>query len=140
VPWIALRVARLDDKDELGAIGESLAERELERRGMRILGRNVRAGAIEVDLVALDRGALVCAEVKTCRGELGEWIDPLRRPGRRVDRDRIERQLCAARFLAPRLGARVASTRVDLIEVWIDASRKRVACVVHQDLRRPPRH
>jgi putative endonuclease len=51
----------------LGAEGEARAARHLERRGYRILDRNVRAGGVEIDLVAARAALVVFVEVKTRR-------------------------------------------------------------------------
>ena len=56
------------DRRALGASGEALAARHLERRGCRILERNVRCGRGEIDLVAIDGGTIVFVEVKGNRG------------------------------------------------------------------------
>lgn len=59
-----------------GAIGELVAAQHLTRRGWRILERNWRCPAGELDIVALDpTGVLVFVEVK-CRRGLG-YGDPL---------------------------------------------------------------
>jgi len=52
----------------LGKLGESLAARELERRGYRIVERNWRCPSGEIDLVAEKDGALIFVEVRTRRG------------------------------------------------------------------------
>ena len=54
----------------LGRRGERLAARRLARSGYRILGRNVRLGRDEADLVALapDGRTVVVVEVKTRSG------------------------------------------------------------------------
>jgi putative endonuclease len=54
-------------KDVLGRRGEELAADYLEAHGMRILDRNWRCPAGEIDIVALDGETLVVAEVKTRR-------------------------------------------------------------------------
>lgn len=52
----------------LGAEGEERAAEHLRRRGYRIVARNVRAGGVEIDLIARRGRWLVFVEVKTRRG------------------------------------------------------------------------
>ncbi|MCY3539087.1 MAG: YraN family protein [bacterium] len=49
----------------LGSLGEQLAADFLERRGLKILDRNVRIGRGEVDLIATDGKSRFVVEVKT---------------------------------------------------------------------------
>jgi len=51
-----------------GRLGERIAADYLRLRGWRILGRNVRAGRCEIDLIGAERGCLVFVEVKMRRG------------------------------------------------------------------------
>jgi putative endonuclease len=60
---------RRDPRRTLGAEGETRAAAHLERRGYRIVARNVRAGGVELDLVASRGSLVVFAEVKTRRSE-----------------------------------------------------------------------
>lgn len=50
---------------EFGSDGEDMAASYLERMGWRILGRNVRIGRGELDIIATDGGELVIVEVRT---------------------------------------------------------------------------
>ena len=72
-----------DGRATLGAEGERRAAEHLKRRGYRIVARNVRAGGVELDLVAR-RGVLVAfVEVKTRRsrryGDGAEAVDRRKR-------------------------------------------------------------
>jgi putative endonuclease len=49
----------------IGARGEAAAERELRRLGYRILERNYRCKAGEIDIIAEHQGHVVFVEVKT---------------------------------------------------------------------------
>ena len=67
-PWRFRRRAPAE-RAELGRWGEDLAARELKRRKYKIVGRNVRVGRGELDIVATDRGETVFVEVKTRRDQ-----------------------------------------------------------------------
>jgi putative endonuclease len=51
-----------------GRLAESLAALAMRLRGFRVVGRNVRVGGREVDLLARRGGLLVVCEVKARRG------------------------------------------------------------------------
>ncbi|HSF19973.1 MAG TPA: YraN family protein [Vicinamibacteria bacterium] len=54
---------------DLGRLGESVAARELERRGYQIVERRWRSRLGEIDIVARDGETLVVVEVKARSGE-----------------------------------------------------------------------
>lgn len=56
-----------EDRKRLGERGEDAAAAYLERAGMIVAERNWRCDKGEVDIVALDEGAVVFVEVKTRR-------------------------------------------------------------------------
>jgi putative endonuclease len=56
------------DRRALGRDGEMRAAALLERRGYRIVARNVRADGVEIDLVAVRGGVIAFVEVKTRSG------------------------------------------------------------------------
>lgn len=58
------RAARTGNRAETGRAGEEAAARHLSQAGYRILARNWRCRAGEIDLIAEDGGALVFVEVR----------------------------------------------------------------------------
>ena len=66
-----------DARKTLGRLGEQLAAEHFERLGWEVLARNHHTRLGELDLVAVDGGTLVFAEVKTCRLGKGRPWDNL---------------------------------------------------------------
>ena len=56
-----------DGRKSLGKAGEDLAERYLKRQGYAVVERNYRCPLGEIDLIAVNRQAVVFVEVKTRR-------------------------------------------------------------------------
>ncbi len=52
-----------------GQSAEDMAEQMLQKKGYRILGRNIRVAGGELDLIADDQGVLVFIEVKARRDQ-----------------------------------------------------------------------
>jgi putative endonuclease len=117
--------AHADPRRALGARGEQLAAEHLRRRGCVELARNVRTRGGEIDLIVLERRALVFVEVKTRRVSrrraIGEQDDPLRGLGRRQRRG--IRRLAAA-WLRDRSHRRpeAEAIRFDAIGVVVDSA------------------
>jgi putative endonuclease len=55
-------------KQVLGKEGELVAERFLKKKGYKLVERNYRCAAGEIDLIVLDRRVIVFVEVKTRTG------------------------------------------------------------------------
>jgi putative endonuclease len=89
-------------RTSVGAAGEVVASRFIERHGAVILDRNVRVGRDEIDLIARIDGHVVAIEVKT---GLGSGT----RPWENFDADKSARIRRAARALSIR--------RIDLVAV-----------------------
>jgi len=144
-PQWALRFWALSNP-ELGRAGENLSARALHQAGWRILGRRMTTPHGEVDLVMAGAGQLVCVEVKA--GRVRHWpvadrrvpVDwnPLGRPGRRMDWNRLCAQQRAGHWLARRLErGRLEGGRVDLVELLLDSRGSRHALVHHARCQAP---
>ncbi len=95
----------------LGRAGERAAARYLEESFCRMLARNCRTRAGELDLVALDGGVLLFVEVKTLRQKPGFT------PAGNLSERQRRRNYQAARLYAAMLTPPPAAVRFDLIEV-----------------------
>ncbi len=111
-----MREQRVRERDELGRHGEQLAAEYLERAGLRILDRNWRCPAGELDIVALEQRVLVVCEVKTRSGV--RYGSPLEAVSQRK-RLRL-RRLASAWLAAHGLG--FAEVRIDVIGLVRDGS------------------
>ena len=89
-------------KRRVGVSGEALAAGFLERRGIRIVNRNVVVEAGEIDLVGVDGRRLVAFEVRTRRND-----DPLES----FDSTKLDRVRRSARRHEPPIH------RIDLVTV-----------------------
>jgi len=100
-----------------GRAGEDLAVAYLQLAGLRPVGRNVRLGGVEVDVVADDGATRVLVEVRLrTRGDFGGAAAT-------VDRRKRERLVRAARSLEQQGRSRI---RVDVVAVDLDADGARL--------------
>ena len=101
----------MPSRSELGRRGEDLAAAFLERRGWRVLARNVRSREGEIDIVAARGGVVAFVEVKTRR------TTAFGTPAEAVTvRKRLRIRGLAAAYLAGSVaGAR--EVRFDVVEV-----------------------
>jgi putative endonuclease len=100
-----------DHRRTLGAQGEALAAAHLAREGYRIVGRNVRADGIELDLVAARGDLHVFVEVKTRRSR------KLGLPEEAVDGRKRGRLVRGAAAWLREHRVRAGSVRFDVIAV-----------------------
>ncbi len=117
-----------EQRRQLGALGERLAAQHLERRGYRVLDRNVRTRAGEIDLIAFDGRTLAFVEVKTqlAGSRLAPSVPALARLGA-AQRSRVRR--AAASWLCDGTCERPAAAelRLDAIGVQLDARGRLLA-------------
>jgi len=113
----AATTEKRDSRKVLGADGERAAEEFLRKRRYRIIERNYRCRAGEVDLVALDGNTVVFVEVKTRTGPgFGSPLDAvdLRKQGQ-VSR--------AAQYFLAKHQLHDRAARFDVVGVWWEHGR-----------------
>ena len=108
---IAAAVLSRFPQPDIGRRGEAVAARHLRRRGLRILGRNLRARSGEIDIAALDGDTLVFVEVKS--SVQGPRADPLDR----IHPEKVRRIRRAAALYRKFLGEEVPACRIDGVAV-----------------------
>lgn len=109
----------MDDRAGLGKAGEKRAERLLRRKGYRIVTRNFRCPAGEIDLIALDGRDVVFVEVKT-RAD-AEHADPQDA----VNLGKQRRLTRSARYFLQKTDATDRACRFDVIAITA-SERKRM--------------
>ena len=96
----------------LGREAEARVARAYERAGYAILGRNVRLGALEIDVIAVREGTVVFSEVR--RRAADAWVAPTAT----VDgRKRARLRRAAARYLSEHPELRGLAVRFDVVGV-----------------------
>lgn len=126
---------RGDPRRSLGSQGEELAAAHLSRLGYRVLGRNVRTRAGEIDLIVFDGATLAFVEVKTARrgaattGALAAGEAPL---ARLRPRQRARLRRAAVAWMSEQGGERpfARNVRFDAVGVVLDA-RGKLICLDH---------
>lgn len=103
-----------DERRALGIRGEALAARYLEKRGFRILERNVRCRFGEIDLVAADGPTVVFVEVK---GRGGAGYGP---PEEKVTPPKQRRLALLARWYLQQRGWLGRPARFDVVAVTFE--------------------
>ncbi|WP_191931473.1 YraN family protein [Arthrobacter bussei] len=103
-------------KDQLGRRGEATAAQYLERAGLRIVDRNWRCPAGEIDLVAVDGSTLVIVEVKT------RSSDDFGQPLESITASKLERLYVLASQWARAHNQRFSGFRIDAVGVLDDGA------------------
>ena len=105
---------------ELGALGERIAERWLRRRGWRVLARRFRSGHRDLDLVVTRDGVVAFVEVKARRGRA--FGDPLAALHWRKRRELAR----SALVWLDRHGRPGLACRFDAVAVLVEGRRVRI--------------
>ncbi|MUK00808.1 YraN family protein [Vibrio cholerae] len=103
-------------KDQLGRRGEATAAEFLEKAGLRIVDRNWRCPAGEIDLVAVEGSTLVIVEVKT------RSSDDFGQPLEAITAGKLERLYLLASKWARAHNLRFSGFRVDAVGILDDGA------------------
>lgn len=113
-------------RQSTGRIGEDLVAERLRAEGWRILERNARTRHGELDIVALEGGALVFVEIKAARSGTSRGpVHPLESVGARK---RLRLRRLATAWMAERRDLpRYREIRFDAVGVILDAAARPAA-------------
>lgn len=93
---------------------------ELERRGFTLVGRNVRVGRLEIDVIARRGSLIVVCEVRARRS------DRFMAPAESLDRRKLERVRRAAALWLANSKLRGVDVRLDVAAVVFDGPTPRL--------------
>jgi len=111
---------RTGGRHPLGREAEAFVARELERRGFSVIGRNVRVGRLELDLIARRGSLIVICEVRARRS------DKFMAPAESLDRRKLERIRRAALLWLVSSRLRNVDVRLDVAAVVYDSATPRL--------------
>ncbi|MCS7033630.1 MAG: YraN family protein [Phycisphaerae bacterium] len=119
--WLRRHLGRhVADDAPLGPRGENAAARYLRSKGYRILARNFRLNAGEIDIIARDGPTLVFVEVKT-------RADNRVAPEEQVDWHKQKQIMQVARVFLSRYGVPRPPARFDVVAViWPPGCRPQI--------------
>jgi putative endonuclease len=101
----------INARQVLGRLGEEVAERFLRKKGYKLVARNYRCAAGEVDLIVLDRRVIVFVEVKTRSG------DRFGTPFEAVEVRKQRKMMRAAQFFLTEKGLHQRDARFDVVGI-----------------------
>ncbi len=108
------------DSKETGRKGEASAAAFLAGKGYKIIGRNVRCGHLETDIIVKNDRNIVFVEVKT-RKEFPGTYHRFGRPAAAVDRRKQMKLISAAEQYLKKNRESISGLipRIDVVEVYI---------------------
>ena len=114
-----------DGRKSLGKAGEDLAERYLKRQGYAVVERNYRCPLGEIDLIAVNKQAVVFVEVKTRR------VDTSGAPLESVNAVKQRRLKRAALHYLSRYGLNDRDVQFDVVGISLGSNPPAVRHVRH---------
>ena len=115
----------MNPKAEVGALGEQAAAKYLKREGYAIVGKNVRAGKSEFDIIVSKNKVLAFIEVKTRNYDPNaEYLD---RPADAVNKEKASYLIRGVSNFCRETGVKYADyfKRIDIVEVYLEQRGKK---------------
>ena len=100
-------------KQEIGKLGEDIAENYLKQKGYKILDRNFECRQGELDIIALDKKEIVFIEVKT------RTSNKYGTPSEAVNKTKQKHMLQTIKYYLYIRNLSDEFVRIDVIEVYI---------------------
>ena len=104
-----------------GQIGENIAAKYLEGKGLKILTRNYRTRFGEIDIIAVEKGTYIFVEVKTKIG------DQFGTPEEMINRSKIAKVLKMASVYLTKESLGNPPCRLDAVAIVLDENLKVVS-------------
>lgn len=113
-------------KKDVGNFGEKVCAQFLRKSGYKIIGRNVRMGHLEIDIIASNKEYIVFVEVKTRNTEKNNIL----RPAAAVDSDKRTNLINFAYSFVKSLPEKEKNKqpRIDVCEVLVSGDKKLKVC------------
>lgn len=113
-------------KKDIGNFGEKACTRFLRKKGFKIIGRNVRMGHLEIDIIASDKTHVVFVEVKTRNTDKSNIL----RPAAAVDSDKRTHLISFAYSFVKSLPEKEKNKqpRIDVCEILVSGDKKLKVC------------
>ena len=116
-------------KKDVGNFGEKVCARFLRKSGYKVIGRNVRMGHLEIDIIASNKEYIVFVEVKTRNTEKNNIL----RPAAAVDADKRTNLINFAYSFVKSLPEKEKNKqpRIDVCEVLVSGDKKLKVCDIN---------
>ena len=115
---------------QVGRFGEKYCVKYLKKvKKLKILGKNVTIGKLEMDIIACDKDYIIFVEVKTRRTDKNNF----HRPGDAVNKDKRTNLIKFAYAYCKSLPARHKdkTPRIDVCELYVTAEKRLKVCEIN---------
>ena len=115
---------------QVGIFGEKLCAKYIKKtKKFKVIGRNVKIGRLEADIIAINKDYIIFVEVKTRRIDKNNFM----RPSSAVDRNKRTNLINFAYAYCKSLPMKYSNKtpRIDVCEVYVEANKKLKVCEIN---------